>query len=266
MGHSAYLEWMLEKSPGPALLLLSVIGVIHIIHKRQASGYVIICYSFVYLALFSTFQTVFHRYLTPFQPCLAIFVGIGAISLMELEIIKKWGKAVLTAVFIFAILWNVKVSVVQNQFNRMPDSRTLAGEWIVANLPENIPIAIEDNLYNPPIPIHPLILNRVAMSFKDPFERTIWTLRAKGNSRSGKRVFPVFNLNADIRNYDFDDLVKKKAGYVVLSSYSARQIRGLPRVRKFLESLHRESTLIKSFAVEKKRPGPKIDIYRLNTM
>ena len=140
----AYVKFLAEQGLGYLLLLLVVVGWI-LMAKRGAR----------YLTLWGTFPLFFMgllsytffagRYLNVIAPSLVVAgsLTIGAIY-------DRWGKTAAMAVAVLACAQPFYNAVQVDRLFRGEDTRTLARQWIVGNVPDQSAIALQS--YSVPLP------------------------------------------------------------------------------------------------------------------
>lgn len=147
---------------GPPMMILAAIGLIAAGVRRTTKDWIMLSFPIVYFAAMSLSRGHFGRYLLPILPWLCIFAidaGLRVIPTAWAWIADRIkaklpdrSSALIGSIALGIILIpNLAQSIRLDWLLAQPDTRTLAKEWIEANIPEGARIAIEWPYHTPPL-------------------------------------------------------------------------------------------------------------------
>ncbi len=140
----AYLHFMVEQGFGYLLFALIVVG--WVLMARRDRRLLTLWGAFPLLFFLFIGYTFFAgRYLNPILPSLAVAAGLTVASLSE-----QLGPRVAWAAALLACLQPLYNDIQVDRLFASKDTRTLAKEWIVDELPDGTPLALQS--YSVPIP------------------------------------------------------------------------------------------------------------------
>jgi len=139
-----YVDFLLAQGLGYLLVGLTLVGVFLAWRRGVAE----LAFWGVFPALFFAFITYTFfagRYLNPILPCLAVFAGLTIASLET-----RFGKTVAGLVAGLACLQPLYQSIQVDRLLAGDDTRTLARQWIVENVPSGETLVLQS--YSVPLP------------------------------------------------------------------------------------------------------------------
>jgi hypothetical protein len=139
-----YVDFLAEQGLGYVLLALSIYGFL-LIARRGLRALVFWGAFPLFFFAFITYTFFAGRYLNPMLPFLAAASGL-AIS----EVAKRFGRAKAIALALVASAQPLWHSIQVDRLFGRPDTRTLAREWILEQVPDDSAIALQS--YSVPVP------------------------------------------------------------------------------------------------------------------
>lgn len=141
---------------GIPLLTVSLVGLAGILKKRESVGIILVSAFMLYYALISWGSWVTLRYTTPLHPLLGLFAALAFAGLTGEQ--KSVYRALQYTLLVFTVCFTLLLSLSFDRFLSTKDTRTVASEWIEANIKPGsvIGLAIDyegDEFFNPPINI-----------------------------------------------------------------------------------------------------------------
>lgn len=140
-----YYLWTFTWGLGWIPALLALVGAGRAIAKERAVALLLLPTVVVYLLYMGTQDRYFGRWLLPLFPIAIVFAAYGALWLAQ-EAGRRWPRAALpaTAMLVVALLGQSTVHAVHNGLVlSRPDTRGLAHDWMVANLPPGGKVVLE---------------------------------------------------------------------------------------------------------------------------
>ncbi|MDI6892275.1 MAG: glycosyltransferase family 39 protein [Actinomycetota bacterium] len=149
-----YSRYLFREGVGPTLFPLTCGGVLLSFAKRREKDWLLLSFPLIYFVLLSTQKVNFVRNLLPILPFLAIFGAIfarrAATVILDQVKLARSLRIALIAIFLISVLTLPVVKALEFGYGcSQKSTRTLAAEWIEANIPKGSRIVIED--YAPPI-------------------------------------------------------------------------------------------------------------------
>ena len=140
-----WLDYLWSPALGPAFAIASVAGIVAAAVRRERTMVAILAFTVVYFVIVSFPSVRFERNLIPLFPALAILTGVALADLVKRRRLAI--TAVAVAVFAIGAATALAADVDNDLALMRPDPRTIALDWINANLPAGSRIARED--YSP---------------------------------------------------------------------------------------------------------------------
>jgi hypothetical protein len=148
------LDW----GVGAVMLTLSAVGLIEVAVRRTVNGLLLISFPLTYFVAMSFSRGHFGRYMLPILPFLAVLTADVCLSTLP----DLLGRLPLPAARLRPTFWGfvaLLAVVVPNAGNSLrldwllsqPDTRTVAKQWIEANLAAGTRIAVEWPYHTPPL-------------------------------------------------------------------------------------------------------------------
>jgi 4-amino-4-deoxy-L-arabinose transferase-like glycosyltransferase len=153
------LRYLFTSGLGPGLSVLVVAGFAICVIRRRSETTAILVFSFAYFALVSIPVVRFERNLVPLVPCLAIVAGVFVGHVLppfkgwcrRRDVLPLFAGSVLAIVLVgVGLVQGASTSVRFDRMLLLPDSRTVALDWIEMNLPAGSRIVREQ--FTPQIP------------------------------------------------------------------------------------------------------------------
>ncbi len=141
---------------GLVFLALAVLGgiwrLVRAVRERDRLSVVLLSFPVCYYLVMGATRHFFARYALPLVPFAAVFAAEPILALVQWKTgrqILAWGLAALLAVAALAqpLAWSVQLDSVR----MADDTRTLAKNWIEANIPARAKIAMDWPVYGPPL-------------------------------------------------------------------------------------------------------------------
>jgi len=139
-----YLEFVLEQGLGYALSVLVLVGLFVLARRDRRSLALWAAFPLMFLA-FISYTFFAGRYLNPILPCLAAAAGVAVSAIGS-----RFGTIVATLVALGAGVQPLYRAVQVNRLFASGDTRTLAREWAIQNLPAGATVALQS--YSVPLP------------------------------------------------------------------------------------------------------------------
>ena len=298
-GWSRYLFHYLRIGMGWPLEALALVGIAWLFMRRQKKDLVFLSFPVLYFCFVGRFHSsVRAEYILPILPFLYLSAALVVVRCAGFFQEKR--RPLLLSLFLLALISLPAADSIRHDYLiTQKDTRTLAKEWVERNIPPETKIAMEKYIYLrawvPPL----LETKEENLRVLDVIRRQN---PSKGKTREGLslvessspryalvEVAPAGHLVDEFESrYTLDELLKKKVEYVILSSFikDFRNVAFDPVRRQFYKELSERGKLVKRFSPFKngvpevrqdhathtpleglwtlKRPGPIIEIYRLN--
>ncbi len=184
-----YLESLFRDQP--LIMTLTVVGAGLALVRRRPVEVAIALMTFIYFVIISIPITRYERNLLPILPAFAILaalpVGLAVTNAWRSGLRTRRAAPILLAVFIVVAMIQPGSTVVdQIRVRMLPDTRTIALEWIDANLPKGAAIVREE--FTPQVPA--------------PAYRSSWVFELRGRPVADYRRLGVEYLIASSLNFD----------------------------------------------------------------
>jgi 4-amino-4-deoxy-L-arabinose transferase-like glycosyltransferase len=258
---------------GPVLFALGIAGAIGRLARVKGDAKVsilLLLFPLVYFLLMGSTRHYFARYALPLVPFLALFAAEAAMGIVALLKVRnprlQWSIAAL--LLVLAAVPPLAQSIRHDLLLSRLDTRTLAKQWIEANIPEGSKIAVDWPVHTPP-----LSTSEKAVPYSE-------------------KLFDVFDVGgAGLSQHSNDWYRQQGFDYLIASSY----IYEIPLIhpdqntqrRVFYATLEQELELVQVFLPyegqenlpfvfdeiygplvglwQRERPGPTLKIYKVAT-
>ncbi|MFN0073311.1 MAG: ArnT family glycosyltransferase [Chloroflexota bacterium] len=235
-----YLDTLVTGLGWP-LMLLAAIGAVLAMSRDWRGALVLLGFPVGYGLFMSQQQLFFARFALPLAPFFALFAALAVLALSRQMKDSRGAIAVAAVLAVVVVLPSMLSVMAHNTLVSRPDTRVLAFEWMVANLPARSKIAVEDY--------------------------TIRDRRPKAYLDDG-RAFDTDLINVnDVR--DPASVLRGPFDYVVTSSFNTDRFTAdpqrFPRQNGFYQALEREARLIAEFRPGKDGTAIPFDIEDLYT-
>jgi hypothetical protein len=291
-----YEGWYIDQAPswlfylktlsygvGIPLLLLGIVGAVlyakQSVQKRKGDQAIILVFVFSYLAVIIPSSHFFARYALALLPFLALFAAQAGLVLAESLAkiaLKRFYSSLVVYTLIGLLLCLTSLPSLARSFRHnylltVPDTRTLAKEWIELNIPAGTRIAVDWSVYAPPLFTGELVVPWVPPSDK---------------------IYKVTSMQYDyfLHSYSLDWYRESGFEYLITSSFIANLefVSNEEQVRKelFYRSLNTDFDLVRVFSPyedsieppwvyneiygpatylwRRENPGPTIKIYQVD--
>jgi hypothetical protein len=254
------------------MLILGIVGLarrtVVAVARREAASIVLISFPLVYFLVMGSTQHYFARYALPLIPFVALCAAEATVAAYDWLAVRHrslaWATAAIlaTAAVALPLLRSIQHDMLLTQL----DTRTIAKEWIEANIPAGAKIATDWPTHTPPLST------------------------AEQPVPGGAVVYDVQNIGGSgLSDHDLDWYRRQGYDYLIASSF----IYDIPLVfpkqdtdrKTFYASLPQKLVLVKKFSAspdgleppflfdeiygpaislwQRERPGPTIEIYQL---
>lgn len=255
-----YLRIMTDSLMGWPLTLTSMAAFVYLVFVRRHAWAAIVClFPVVYLTLISTFTMRAERYILPLMPLACVLSAAFVMELFERARAPLARRAGLAAAAVGVILALPSVlSFAADRSRLRDDNRTLARQWIEANVPPGAYIASE--AYGP----EPLSVIELAGLHLDVRER----LQEKQSEVPiyAMAPIPMLQVLPELMGVFYEiELYEGLVDYIVTSGSVSSRYRKDPEKFAnqvtFYEELERNWEMVQSFGPSE-GTGPRLHIYR----
>lgn len=147
-GAEFWIRYLWLEGLGPAFALATLFGIVAAATRRTRTMAGILGFTTVYFAIVAVAALRFERNLLPLIPAFAILVGIGVADLGRLVHVRRLGHAAIAVVAVGLVAigcaQSLRIDIGRDQAFLRTDTRTVALEWINANVPPGSRIAREN--------------------------------------------------------------------------------------------------------------------------
>ncbi|MCX6375651.1 MAG: glycosyltransferase family 39 protein [Armatimonadetes bacterium] len=156
-GYVYHLMHSLWPGMGPALLVLSLLGVLYALRRRTAPDLILLAFLVVYYAVIGAAQVRFARYTIPILPVLVILAArVSADLVARLRSGRAFAKSVGYIVILILVLvsgYTLLYSIALDRMCASTDTRDRAADWITRNVPPGSSIGLPTIpwFYTPPL-------------------------------------------------------------------------------------------------------------------
>ncbi len=258
---------------GSILLGLAIVGFLRrsilAIKMQDKLSLVVLSFPLFYYLLMGSTRHYFARYALPLIPFMTVFAAEAVIDTVAKIRQPRWRQSIMVVLILAAVAQPLAYSVRHNMLLTRKDTRTLAKEWIEANIPSGAKIAVDWPVHGPPLS---------TPERKLPGTKRIYdVVIIGGTGRSGLPERPI----QWYREHGFDYLITSSFISNIPLVYEEKNIER----REFYASLAQEFELVKEFRPytgdtelpfifdeiygpaislwKRDRPGPTLTIYRV---
>lgn len=154
-----YIKWLFPLRY-ILITLFTIIGVILGTQKSPSKSLIFLTFIlpyFYFLCNTKSIVHVFSRYLLPITPVLSLFAAIGITFVLEQSTnYTRYLKSLLFLLLALTIFPPLLDSVRYDFRRTLPDTRTIAREWVINTIPSNSKILLEGNIIVPETTTVPL--------------------------------------------------------------------------------------------------------------
>jgi 4-amino-4-deoxy-L-arabinose transferase-like glycosyltransferase len=255
-----YLRVMTGTLLGWPLTLLGAAGLVYaLVVRRRRWAPVLAVFPVVYLTLISSWSMKADRYILPLLPVMALFATALVADLApRLRPLRRWLPAAATAVLAVVLAAPSLVALVREPERFRPDTRTLAREWIEANVPGGSFIVTE--AYGPEV------LSAIEVSNFDADVRERIEKQAQDTRVYAVVALPMYQVMPENSALTYDlRLYQEAADLIVLSSSVGSRYRKDPQRYaaqvRFYDEVAAGWELAREFGPAD-GGGPRLTIYR----
>jgi 4-amino-4-deoxy-L-arabinose transferase-like glycosyltransferase len=230
-----YLSYLWNTGLGPLLSLYTIAAMVVAVlgwkHPRRRIQLILVLLPLAYLTYLTTWPLRFERNLMPILP-FAACVAADLLWRAARRLPRRAANPAFVVLVSLACIPGLRDSIAFNRRLQLPDTRTLANEWVTANLPAGARLAREE--YTPQI--------------------------------DGRRFDVVFVQVLGTRDYGW--YLQQKIDYLVLSSNIGDRFRppvqpGEVAIARFYQLVSNDLPLVAEFTPNAQQTGPRIRIYQI---
>lgn len=145
-----HLKNNLNGALGPALLIVSGIGIFYAIWRRKKTDLILFVFMIVYFLGIGWNVSAYGRFMLPLLPLFCVFGAKGFWEIEPFLFVKGKPGRIAEVVLALALLFYPLAQSIKIDLNfLLPDTRTLAKDWIEKNIPAHS--AILANVAGPPL-------------------------------------------------------------------------------------------------------------------
>jgi hypothetical protein len=128
------------------MLALSLVGAVVVLKRRPTVGLVLIAFPLAYFLFMLRSQLFFVRFALPVAPFLCLLAGAAVVWLGELAARRgrTVGAVAVAVLTVLAVAQTTLDTVRHNLLIAQEDTRALASEWAVANVPPGAKVQVEE--------------------------------------------------------------------------------------------------------------------------
>lgn len=252
-----YLRALSGRILGWPLLILAAGGIIYRIGRhRRPPELILLSFAIPYCVAVATWAMKADRYLMPILPVLLVFVAMAFDGILRLPAAAAGKRRAAVAAFLVLVVLISIASGYSSHFRRYePDSRTLAREWIEANVPSGAFIVAES--YTPEL-MAPQILLSLDKGIRQALLR-----RTADRPQYAVQPLPMMQVYPEKTAVFYDLSLFPDVDIIITSGAITSRYRKeperFPGHIAFYGELEKSFILIKEFTGG---TGPKVTIYK----
>ncbi len=279
---------------GLPLMMFSAAGLLYAAIRREAADILFLSYVIVFYYLIGLVNSPYPRFMLPLMPFLAIFSGRFFVAIKAaFDQRHKAARIAAYALLIFLMVDPVYATIKTDVDFTLPNTMTLAKEWIERNIPAGSAILM--NEYGPPLIESPREIRSTAEEKSKEgsryryHEKSDFYYRVKERVAAEQVNYEISHIINPIGYLEGEERYERSArrsfdaikdysttyDYLVLSDALVWKFLTYPRervpvryhaLRDFYEQMMKEGNPIKVFAPkERVAKGPTIRIYRMRS-
>jgi len=259
-----YFNDVLGKTLGIPVLIFSIIGILFSVLKKNMEILILSIFTLIFLLFISSLNKRVDRWVVPMIPFLAIISIYGFRELLNIFSMclysrpyKKYFYSLLVLILLTPLIYN---SYNYIYFLSVSDSRTVAYNWIVKNLPAGSRLVVE--VHGPQLPNN--VFNLYDIQWNGDFHADNLKLFPTKNVSGFLNNVPISNIGtADLLN-DFDE---NQIEYVVLSvlkyQYQAESSRYIKNIENYNRLYKKYEVIARFDPAESLLVGPPIEVLKI---
>ena len=250
-------------------LILVVLGVIFcFFYYSKKEKWLLLVFPFCFLFFITSLSLRWAHWIMPIIPFMCIFAGYGLnciINLFKQRWTFRLNNLLIFFLIFFTLLPLIKTSILQGYEMLRKDTRTLAREWVLENIPKGSRLLIEK--YTPHLPTNDYKFF-VVNSYEEGYEGSLGELIQLDLSDIKYAVFdPIYTQAGNLKN--IQGIYDNKINYIILSNWYERYLKEKDRYKSYSDIVDMYEQLMsignKIYEIKpvNKNNGPIIRIYRL---
>lgn len=241
-------------------LLFIGIGLVFCLRSKQKNRWLLINFPLVFLLFICSLNLRWDRWLLPIIPfgCILLAYGIYEVAKwIEDRFNIRMGFWIVLISLIIVSTPLINISIVQGSKKSGIDTRTLAGQWMIDNLPAGSSVLVE--VYTPQLP-------KKSFKFFEVNKKEKALVNIDPEKIYPKRLIPNGHIGT-VENVE--DIRRKNIEYIVMSNiydrYLAERERYPDIVTTYEKLMASGSLIYESKKIPKKHTGPRIKIYKIGS-
>jgi 4-amino-4-deoxy-L-arabinose transferase-like glycosyltransferase len=253
-----YTRLITSEQLGWPIFLLAIGGILYCIAIQRKSWAVVACAFLVpYCIGVSTWEMRADRYLLPVLPLFCLFAGHALAGVLRVPYVSRWPSPARTIlVGIIAVGLAVPIfKMYPDHLRRLrPNTRTVAGQWFLDNVPSGSFIVTEH--YGPNFPVR---LVELEPEVRSEIEKRL------DYSHYAVQQIPMVQVRPEITGFFYDLSLYRDADYVITTSAVRSRYLGntqrFARQAVFYEQLENTYQIVRRFSPDESA-GPVITVYQ----
>lgn len=127
---------------GPVLILITIIGIVWALRRREPADWIVLSFLLVYFVLIGTGHSVFFRYADPMMPALLLLGGRAVADLVALIADSGLRQTALGVTLVLVLAPALIHDVEYDTLIQQTDTRTLAFDWLAEHVPAGARAAV----------------------------------------------------------------------------------------------------------------------------
>lgn len=254
-----YFRFIVTTDLAPVGFIFLLVGAILLLRTRNPINILLLTFPILFLVVISLVSLQYNRYMLPSLPFFAIVVAFGFVTTAT-YLVQKLGKypaLIVNSILLIALFFPLASTVI-TRGNELagPDTRTIARQWIIDNLPPGSNIMME--FYSPQLPFG--MFNYYGGHWSG--ETTLTLLVPEEFSTD---FVIARNL---IANISADQAFSKNIDYVIMTEIYERYVDDEERysyeIQNYETLMERGELIYEIMPIPAYQSGPPISIYKLN--
>ncbi|MBI4307252.1 MAG: glycosyltransferase family 39 protein [Chloroflexi bacterium] len=264
----------LPRTMSTVLAVFSALGFGWALYRRTPADVILLTGLLSIYVATALGRIVFPQYGLPFTPFLTLFAARAVVELLGRLSIAPQLRYGLLGLSIAVVVTQPLLQVAQQDYTRtQKDTRTVAKEWIEANVPAGAKVLMDGGrdffTVSPPLSYsRSALARRMEEARKDgeSGKARYWETLLQVSGHGGYDLYPI---QGDMPHRTVPQIRQEGFQYVILSSdiqapvITGEAIRWDPKADTLYRSLQREAVLIRTFVPAALQPGPTLWVYRI---